>query len=368
MRLLLLLILLPLTAVGADDLRGDCSEALCVSAIKHESAVEFFVENITEIKKKVRVTLDGENALFTPQRVVELMVPAYEKVSVGEVAPDDPYQGWSYGYAVKARDAEMHRRHCYNDLVCMQVDLDDRLFSFHFENLSYSPLTATISDAGFKNLAPSQSLPLVKDFPPKATTLAFSAEIIDEWAAYSPAYEMQYKLGSLLPKHDRTAIYRLPYAVGTSHVVTQGFMGKFTHEGKYAIDWAMDEGTEVYAARAGVVVDVEERHSKGGNHKKYAEFQNQIRILHGDGTLGSYVHLQIDGALVNVGEKVEAGDLIGYSGNTGYSSGPHLHFEVYGVSEDMGEDSKRIQFLTESGVITLKEGIEYRSVGTRLVR
>jgi murein DD-endopeptidase MepM/ murein hydrolase activator NlpD len=350
-------------AAHAEPGGEDCSTELCISYLMQDAEVEIFIENLTEIKKKVEVTLEGENAVFHPERVVELLVPAYSKTSVGGLSQDKEFESWSYGYSVRARDAEMHTRHCYNERVCMQVELDDQLFKFYFENLSYTPVTAKIIDSGFKNLIPSPALPLVKDFPPQTTSLAFTAEIEDEWAAWSPAYEMKYQIGSLQPKHDRTAIYYLPYAQGSAHLVTQGFMGEFTHQDKYAIDWAMDEGTEIYAARAGVVADVEESHSKGGNHKKYAEFQNQIRILHGDGTLGSYVHIQKNGSLVKVGDKVEAGDLIGYSGNTGYSSGPHLHFEVYGVTKQMEVDSKRIRFLTESGVITLEEGKVYRAIG-----
>jgi murein DD-endopeptidase MepM/ murein hydrolase activator NlpD len=54
-----------------------------------------------------------------------------------------------------------------------------------------------------------------------------------------------------------------------------------------------------------------------------------VKIYHSDGTFADYVHLRYGGVLVEVGEEVRAGDVIGLSGNTGYSTQPHLHFAVH---------------------------------------
>jgi murein DD-endopeptidase MepM/ murein hydrolase activator NlpD len=60
----------------------------------------------------------------------------------------------------------------------------------------------------------------------------------------------------------------------------------------------------------------------------FASRANFVRVLHDDGSMGMYAHLEYYGVGVKVGQRVAAGDLLGLSGNTGYSTGPHLHFAV----------------------------------------
>jgi murein DD-endopeptidase MepM/ murein hydrolase activator NlpD len=122
-------------------------------------------------------------------------------------------------------------------------------------------------------------------------------------------------------------VYRLPYPVGTSCLLLQGNNGPWGHEGKaaYAYDFRMPIGSEVTAARGGVVVKTEGRF-EDGTRKPGQE--NYVFIAHGDGSFGRYYHLTKDGALVKEGATVRAGDRIGKSGNSGASAGPHLHFDV----------------------------------------
>lgn len=137
--------------------------------------------------------------------------------------------------------------------------------------------------------------------------------------------------GDMFANHDSDYPYLLPYAPDEHYRIVQGFGGRYSHQGpsKYAVDIAMPVGTPVHAARAGTVVQVQEQHHKGGASRRYARYANYIIVLHSDGTTGEYHHLQQNGSLVEVGEEVKAGQHIGYSGNTGFSSLPHLHFAVY---------------------------------------
>ena len=113
--------------------------------------------------------------------------------------------------------------------------------------------------------------------------------------------------------------------------VSQGFEGAYSHHfpgNRYAIDMPMPEGTPVLAAKAGVVLDMKMYFAGHSNDPADRARTNYIRLLHPDGTMTVYVHLRTASARVSIGQSVAAGEMIAESGNTGYSSGPHLHFAV----------------------------------------
>jgi murein DD-endopeptidase MepM/ murein hydrolase activator NlpD len=138
-------------------------------------------------------------------------------------------------------------------------------------------------------------------------------------------------------------IYLLPYPVGTSCELLQGYNGPWGHDGKaaYAYDFKMPIGSPVTAARDGIVVKVEARFEDGN---RTAGQENFMFIDHGDGTFGRYYHLTKDGVLVGVGKRVLAGQVIGRSGNTGASAGPHLHFDVTQTCPEWGCQTISISF------------------------
>jgi hypothetical protein len=123
-----------------------------------------------------------------------------------------------------------------------------------------------------------------------------------------------------------------PIAAGEQYPVSQGFQGERTHttpDSEFAIDIVMPVGTPILAARAGTVMDVEEDFNRGGTDRsKFVDKANHVRILHSDGTMGLYAHLDLASVSVRPGSRIRAGQQIARSGNTGYSSGPHLHFAV----------------------------------------
>jgi len=84
------------------------------------------------------------------------------------------------------------------------------------------------------------------------------------------------------------------------------------------VDLAMPEDTPILAAGAGVV------HDAGW---LYTGYGNSVVIDHGGGVLTHYAHM--NKTAVRKGQRVRPGDLIGYEGSTGDSTGPHLHFEVH---------------------------------------
>ena len=129
----------------------------------------------------------------------------------------------------------------------------------------------------------------------------------------------------------RDVIYDLPVAQAQA-CIDQGFDGGFSHhdaENRHALDFAVPVGTPVLAARGGVVMQTQGGFRDHGlDRARDTGRANYIRILHDDGSMALYAHLAEGGVLVSIGQRVEAGQRIGLSGNTGYSTAPHLHFAV----------------------------------------
>jgi len=99
---------------------------------------------------------------------------------------------------------------------------------------------------------------------------------------------------------------------------------------KYSVDFIVPEGTPIKAAFDGKVIDIKVDSDTGGIEKKFEEFGNYIEIQHANGECSEYEHLRKNGALVKPGDEVKRGQVIGYSGATGWLAqlGPHLHFMV----------------------------------------
>ena len=113
--------------------------------------------------------------------------------------------------------------------------------------------------------------------------------------------------------------YRQPFS--GDYPITQRFGEKYTDpKGHTGIDYACPLNTPVLASEAGTVT------AAGWDATGYG---NRVVIRHSDGNSTLYAHLRT--VSVTVGQKVERGQIIGYSGSTGNSTGPHLHFEARGA-------------------------------------
>lgn len=118
-----------------------------------------------------------------------------------------------------------------------------------------------------------------------------------------------------------------------------GNMWSSSHSGQ---DFAVPSGTKVVAAHGGTVVKA------GGNGAGDGPaYGNAVVIRHGNGTYSQYAHLSRIG--VRIGQVVTTGQRIALSGNTGNSSGPHLHFEIR-TTANYGSAVDPVAFLRAKGV------------------
>jgi len=226
---------------------------------------------------------------------------------------------------------------------------------FYMENLFEMHVSATLFIKDIQGYTSSSVLPykLVLQAKEKVKVLALKNTDVNKHVGHFNSH-ISWAKGSIDAKPEKGFIYALPFR--DTHRVSQGFNGQTSHKGnaKYAVDFAMDIGTEVYAARDGKVVEVVQRHNKHGLAMKMRQYANYIIIEHADKTLGRYFHLKQNSAKVKLSDEVKKGDLIGLSGNTGRTSGPHLHFVVtraQALGDEYTSASVPIRFLCSDGVL-----------------
>jgi murein DD-endopeptidase MepM/ murein hydrolase activator NlpD len=169
------------------------------------------------------------------------------------------------------------------------------------------------------------------------------------------------RVGLVDADHDDAYVYRLPYGADVSFPVIQSYESKLSHRGseRFTVDFGMPVGTPVHAARGGIVALVEDSHDFGCALEECGQFANFVVLLHDDGTTGEYFHLERGSALVRPGERVECGQQLARSGNTGFSTVPHLHFGVYRTARDGGTESLAVRFAARGGVVLPRSGARY---------
>lgn len=226
----------------------------------------------------------------------------------------------------------------------------DNGLKIYGSNSSITPYTMELS-VNQKNLKSDKKFPLKMVLEPQTEKVLIATLTQDnKRKGWSYGSQFTYYPGDYQAKHDDSFAYALPYSSGETYLMSQGYNGPFSHSGKNALDFTMPVGTKVVAARGGIVTAIKEDSNKGCSNRDCLGLANLITIIHEDGTFADYVHLKRKGALVEVGDKVMRGDVIGLSGNTGFTSGPHLHFEVY-LPAPGNHQTLRTQFETAPGEI-----------------
>ena len=217
--------------------------------------------------------------------------------------------------------------------VTVTTSLIGRSVRFRARNDYVVPVEVVLALDALHNLElppPNQSMRWV--VAPQSELVLLELAAVDDNVAPVAEYRFIWIPGAPETEHDADHLYRAPFAVARSYPITQAFPVGITHltpDSYYAVDLAMPVGTDIYAARAGIVFEVASTNFRGGTDADQdMASANIVRIMHDDGSQAAYAHLNWNSIRVRPGDRVARGQYIADSGNTGFSSGPHLHFVV----------------------------------------
>jgi len=203
---------------------------------------------------------------------------------------------------------------------------------FYAVNQTAGPVEMWVEFTRQENLRFSEEGPYHWVLPPMSERFVLRLSAADERRAWRYDWTYFYVPGEPGdPAKVELMDLDVPFR-GGPFPISQAFMGAASHnqhpESHHAVDIVMPDRTPITAAYGGLVTEVEKNFSRSGWSEEYADEANYVRVLHANGTMALYAHLAPDAIEVALGQRIKAGHLLGYSGTTGYSTGPHLHFAL----------------------------------------
>lgn len=214
--------------------------------------------------------------------------------------------------------------------VKIYAEQSNDIFSIYVDNPAFCPVSVAV-EFEFKNI--KLDTDAITTFLVKANStkvLLATASVDDKSKASKFNYKYSVHFGDdKQSTYDKDFVYQLPFEKGNAFGLYQGYNGSFSHQNENSLDFTMPVGTPVKAIRDGIVIKLVENNVLVCPKKECAKYNNYVIIYHNDGTFAEYAHLKRNGVLVNVGDQVVQGQTIATSGNTGFSSGPHLHLTVF---------------------------------------
>lgn len=225
-----------------------------------------------------------------------------------------------------------------------------------------SDMTITVT-ATMNNMEPSSPLPMTIDTNGASSGVLVAFRPIDPNMPSGVTGKYYWKYGGRQGSETANYNYSLPYR-SAAYPVIQGPHGSFSHQigtqDSEAIDWAMPIGTRIYPARPGTVVAYRADCNDSAAYSSRNSEPNYLIIKHDDGTYAEYMHLKKDGILVRLGDRVNLNQPIALSGNSGYSTSPHLHFVVFYTLDGYSRRPIPVSFVTRGGTaFTPESGRSY---------
>lgn len=283
----------------------------------------------------------GHSASVATKLVLPLAVVVLLSVSFSNAQTMYKYRGengeWIYTDRKPVEERKVEVRELESSFVEPEFSVTHEVIGTTIEfvahNEFYAPVEVRLKFVEITGVSypnPDQVLRWVID--PRSDQLLLDLEVLQKVDAPYVEYRFEYMPGDPTAAHQADEGYQAPFSAGRDFPITQAFPDAITHQtldSVYAVDIAMPVGTDVLAARDGIVFDVTSDNYRGGlDLSRDGESANIIRVLHDDGTFSLYAHLNWNSIRVQPGDRVRTGQYIADSGNTGFTSGPHLHFAV----------------------------------------
>lgn len=215
---------------------------------------------------------------------------------------------------------------------------------FFAVNGYFGPVEAEFTLKNLQNMS-AKSTRLRMVVPAASDVPTLSMRQVSSQRRSSYQWEARSVFGDPAAQHLPKRPYLLPIPANKNFRFSQVFLGAATHAGnvqsEYAVDIPMPVGTAIHAARSGIIMDVAGDFFEGGVSEGMMEQANYVCVLHDDGTMAIYAHLELETVKFPIGKRIERGQVLALSGNTGFSSGPHLHFAI---QKNFGMELRSIPF------------------------
>ncbi|MGA9573840.1 MAG: M23 family metallopeptidase [Lysobacterales bacterium] len=233
-------------------------------------------------------------------------------------------------------------------MVSMRKLGPEREPEYSFFNNIHGPVELELKLSDAQNVSSEPPLPARLVIPGQTEQRLLKIRPTDPSRGFSFRFSYKQMIGPPLDQLPAEYNYYPPFPLGLTFPISQGFDDSTTHKdppNQYAVDIVMPIGTPILAARSGRVMEMEDDFHGAAQTERYLTRSNHIRILHDDGTMAVYAHLQANSLKIREGAQVSRGQWIANSGNTGYSNGPHLHFVIQ-LNVGMSLESMPFRFVT----------------------
>lgn len=235
------------------------------------------------------------------------------------------------------------------------------------ENNTGSPINYSVTKPNWLNFDETTStLSGIPDWSNLDASFNISIQVFNNIETKTQIFNLQVELGEIICETEfgdhSSSSYVLPFPTGNTFLLNQGYCPTnplWGHHNWFAYDFEMPIGESVIAMKSGQVIATQEQFEDG---TRICGEENYVFIRHTDGTVASYYHLKKNGVEVTNGQQVTQGDLIGFSGDSGCSIGPHLHIAVFRSNSPYNRQySMPINFNNAEGNLNSHNGLIYNN-------